>query len=87
MLVNDDSFAARPAQPSGQTKVDMAPGGAFALDHARQERDVVAGGHCDLARYEADRVKRICEEKCQVLSYASRPLTVPGKSNINRSLE
>ena len=63
VLVDDDPFAARLAQPGGQAKVDMAAGGAFALNHARRERDIVAGSHHDLARHEADRPERIGKEE------------------------
>ena len=63
VLVNDDPFAAGLAQPGGQTKVDMAAGSAYAMNHARRERDVIAGGHCNLARHEADRSQQVGKEE------------------------
>ena len=59
VLVDDNPFAAGLAQPGGETKIDRTCKSAFAMNHARRERDVIAGGRCNLARYEADRSQRV----------------------------
>lgn len=38
VLVDDDPFATGLAQPGGQTKVDMSPGGAFAMGYRPDRR-------------------------------------------------
>ncbi len=63
VFVNDDPFAADLSKPTGQTKVDRACRSAFGIEHARRERDIVAGAYRDLTRYEADRSTWIGEEE------------------------